>query len=345
MQVAKFLRLFIFISIYTSKMNGQNWSLVWTDSFSNSNINTNNWNFESGTGNSGWGNNELQFYTNRQENATIQNGNLCIIAKKENYQGSNYTSARMLTKNLHQWTYGKIEARIKLPQTQGVWPAFWMLGSNIDAVNWPICGELDILEHINTENKIHGTMHWNNNGHVQSGSNTICNVSNFHTYGIEWNADSISWLLDNNVFYINSIKNNINNTQAFHKPFFIILNMAVGGNWPGSPNANSIFPDTMFVDYVNVFQKFATNISEVSNANTSTYPNPATDQIYINWSKNVLAETVTIYNATGSVTNIYKCNNADNFVSVNVSYLPKGFYFYVVKNKNNNLVSGKFIKE
>jgi beta-glucanase (GH16 family) len=335
----------IILLLITQKTFAQNYTLVWSDSFTNNIINTNNWIFESGTGNSGWGNNELQYYTNRLENATIQNGNLMIIAKKELYAGSNYTSARMTTKGLREFTYGKIEARIKLPQTQGVWPAFWMLGSNIDQVNWPECGELDIMEHINTEAKIHGTMHWNKGGHFYIGSNISCNASNWHTYSIEWTMDSIIWQMDNNVYYKNTIKNNVNSTAAFHKPFFLLLNMAVGGNWPGSPNANSIFPDTMFVDYVNVFQKFALDVNDENNLQTvKIFPNPVQDFLHIE-TENKQLENLYIYNDMGVMVKNILLDKKKITHTIDISGLANGNYYYRINANGSVGKKGSFIKE
>jgi beta-glucanase (GH16 family) len=226
------------------------WNLIWSDEFNGTSIDPSNWVFETGGG--GWGNGELENYTNRPANATVSNGNLLIIAKKENYGGNSYTSARMKTQGLHSWTYGKIEARIQIPVGKGVWPAFWMLGDTIATAGWPTCGEMDIMEHVNTDTTIEGTMHWNNNGHVQYGSHTGFHTNQYHTYAIEWDANTIKWLMDGVQYVQGNIAGNVNNTSAFHHPFFVLLNLAVGGTWPGSPAAATVFPDTLFVDYVRV---------------------------------------------------------------------------------------------
>src|SRR6185436_15483099 len=158
--------ILLVVALCFSTLNSfsQSWSLSWSDEFDSSAINTSNWKFETGAG--GWGNNELEYYTNRAVNATVSNGNLLIIARKESYNGSSYTSARMKTQGLQSWTYGKMEARIKLPSGKGIWPAFWMLGENITSVGWPKCGEIDIMEHVNKDTTTEGTMHWDNNGHA-----------------------------------------------------------------------------------------------------------------------------------------------------------------------------------
>ncbi|MBK1813446.1 glycoside hydrolase family 16 protein [Clostridium sp. YIM B02505] len=230
-------------------------TLVWSDEFNGTSINTSNWAFDTGAG--GWGNNELQYYTNRSENARVSNGNLVIEARKENYGGAAYTSARLKTQGLKNWTYGRIEARMKLPQGQGLWPAFWMLGQNItqSGIGWPKCGEIDIMEHVNLESVIHGTIHWDTNGHAYYGNQSgNIDVTQYHTYSIQWDASSIKWFVDGVQFNEANIANNINGTEEFHKPFFIILNLAVGGTWPGNPNSSTAFPAQMLVDYVRVYQ-------------------------------------------------------------------------------------------
>ncbi len=226
------------------------YKLVWSDEFDGNSVNTNNWNFE--TGGEGWGNHEQEYY--QASNATVSNGMLLITAKKESVKSNAYTSVRMTTKGKHEFTYGKVEARIKIPVGQGLWPAFWMLGANIDSVGWPACGETDIMEHINTDNLMYGTIHWDNNGHVQSGDTTRSTTTDYHIYSVEWDSASIRWYLDGNKYHEASILNNINSTQEFHKPFFIILNLAVGGDWPGQNIDNSKLPASMYVDYVRVYK-------------------------------------------------------------------------------------------
>ena len=161
------------------------YKLVWSDEFDESAINTSVWNFE--IGGHGWGNHEQEYY--QPQNATIENGNLIITAKKESVGFNGYTSSRMTTQGKKEFEYGKMEARIKIPVGQGFWPAFWMLGSNIKTVDWPACGETDIMEHINTDSLIYGTLHWDNDGHVQSGDTIASTPSAYHVYSIEWNEN------------------------------------------------------------------------------------------------------------------------------------------------------------
>lgn len=230
----------------------EGYSLVWHDEF-DSGISS-DWTFETGNGSSGWGNNELEYYL--QDNATVSDGALQITAKKENYEGFSYTSARMKTMGKRNWTYGIIEARMKLPSFTGSWPAFWMLGENFSEVGWPACGEIDIMEHINTEPRTYGTVHWYADDNASYGGNTtVSDVTEYHVYGIEWDESSIKWYVDGVQFHEVSIKDNVNGTDEFHRDFFILLNLAVGGNWPGFTVDDNAFPATMYVDYVRVFQK------------------------------------------------------------------------------------------
>lgn len=264
------LSLLLVLAMIISLIPGVNanaattWNQVWSDEFDGTSLNTSNWIAESGTGSSGWGNNELQYYTNRSQNLQVTGGNLVITAQKESYGGMNYTSARIKTQGLRNFTYGKIEARIKLPTGQGLWPAFWMLGSNITSVNWPYCGEIDIMERVNNNAFVNGTVHWDANGYASYG-NVSGNIdfSQFHTYAIEWDANYIKWFVDGIKFNEILITNGTGNTEEFQKQFFIILNLAVGGNWPGSPNTSTPFPSQMLVDYVRVYQA-STSTSIVS---------------------------------------------------------------------------------
>ncbi|TAH65968.1 MAG: glycosyl hydrolase family protein [Anaerolineaceae bacterium] len=231
------------------------YNLIWSDEFNSTSLNRSNWTYEVGTGSGGWGNNELEYYTSRPENISVSDGELRITARKENYNGSSYTSARIKTQGLKNFKYGRIEARIRLPKGKGLWPAFWMLGSNFSSVGWPYCGEIDIMEHINTENNVHGTIHWDYNGYANYGTASgYVDVTQYHVYAIEWNEQSIKWFVDGVQYLEANIANNINGTEEFHKDFFLILNLAVGGNWPGSPDASTPFPSTMSVDYIRVYQ-------------------------------------------------------------------------------------------
>ncbi|HTN36166.1 MAG TPA: family 16 glycosylhydrolase [Arachidicoccus sp.] len=225
--------------------------LVWSDEFDGSSVDDNKWNIDNG--NPGV-NNEKEYY--QAANATISAGNLVITAKNQSVAGQPFTSAKLTTFGKFDVTYGRIEARIKLPAFQGSWPAFWMLGSNIGTANWPGCGEIDIMEQVNTNNTILGTMHWDGgNGHVQYGSSLAANPTDYHVYAVEWDNSSIRWYVDNTLFNTGNIAGNINNTGAFHLPFFLILNLAVGGDLPGQTVNTNALPANMYVDYVRVYQK------------------------------------------------------------------------------------------
>jgi beta-glucanase (GH16 family) len=243
------LLLTAILALYGSSAMAQTWTLVWSDEF-NTSIGP-DWVFETGAG--GWGNNELEYY--RQENATIENGQLVINAKHESFGGANYTSARMKTQGKKSWTYGRIEARIASPSFSGSWPAFWMLGNNINSVGWPACGEIDIMEHVNTNADVNGTVHWvgTNGGQADYGSETPVDVTGYHVYAIEWDPTAIKWFVDNTQYCVINIANGVGSTEEFQKDFFILLNFAVGGNWPGFTIDNNAFPAKMYVDYVRVY--------------------------------------------------------------------------------------------
>jgi beta-glucanase (GH16 family) len=234
---------------------------LWNDEFDGETIDTSKWGFEIGTGASGWGNNEWEYYTNRKENAYIKDGVLHIRAQKEDYKGSKYTSARMITKDKFSFTYGTVEARIALPTGKGIWPAFWMLGQNIDKVSWPACGEIDIIEAINDENIVYGTHHWQYNGnHASYGNNTKdyygtskeLDITQFHTYKMVWNEKLIAMYVDDFKYQEIDIEKAKDGLEAFHKPQFFILNVAVAGSWPGFEVDDTQFPNEMLVDYIRV---------------------------------------------------------------------------------------------
>ena len=242
------------VTITVNGAAADGYTLVWADEFTNG-IGP-DWVFETGRGSNGWGNNELQYY--RPENASVQNGELVITARKEPFGGAEYTSARMKTQGKKAFQYGRIEARIAMPSAQGLWPAFWMLGSSIVTEGWPSCGEIDIMEHVNTEPKVHGTIHWSSDNGAYAnygGSTPVANVTVAHVYSVEWDASAIRWFVDGVKYHEAGIGDGINGTHEFHEEFFLLLNLAVGGNWPGFNVDNNAFPANMYVDYVRVYQK------------------------------------------------------------------------------------------
>ncbi len=249
------------------------YKLSWSDEFNGadgSSPDSAKWTYDTGVGGNGWGNNELETYTNRTKNAQIQGGNLVITAVKETYADPsdgvvrNYTSARLKTQSLFSQAYGRFEARIKIPAGQGMWPAFWMLGKDIGTVGWPKCGEIDIMENIGKEPGIvHGSLH---------GPSTIGRTSDasapfslpagqnfaadFHLYAVEWEPGTIRFYVDSNLYAtFNQSQWPASGTWVFDHPFFLILNVAVGGDWPGAPDNSTIFPQQMLVDYVRVYSK------------------------------------------------------------------------------------------
>lgn len=236
-----------------------NYSLVWSDEFNGSSLSS-DWTHEIGNGSWGWGNNEMQFY--KEENTVVEDGLLKITAKEESAASFNYTSSRIKTQGLQSFQYGRIDVRAALPYGQGYWPAIWMLGENIGSAGWPSCGEIDIMELVGggsfNNRTIHGTVHWSDNGaHASYGDvSTLPSgemyAEQFHVFSIIWDASSIRFLRDDIQYHDINISGS--DFSAFQNNFFLILNVAVGGNWPGSPNQNTLFPQTMAVDYVRVFQ-------------------------------------------------------------------------------------------
>ncbi|RED48992.1 glycoside hydrolase family 16 protein [Seonamhaeicola aphaedonensis] len=231
--------------------------LIWSDEFDGNGMpNASKWTFDIGDGCPnlcGWGNSELQHYTDRSENVKVEDGVLKISARKESYQGAQYTSARLITKGKFEFTYGKVDVRAKLPASKGTWPAIWLLGSNIDTVGWPVCGEIDIMEQTgDNKNKVLGTCHWSNNGSNASyglESNISNASSEFHVYSMEWTETFIKIFLDDVEFY----EITLNESLPFNKNFFLILNVAMGGTLGGTVDSG-FTEDTMEIDYVRVYQ-------------------------------------------------------------------------------------------
>ena len=238
---------------YITPMEYPDMQLVWSDEFEGSSVDGNNWTFETGGG--GWGNNELQVYTNSTQNAFVSNGKLNIVATS-NY--GNYSSARMISKGKQEFVYGRIDIRAKITYGKGIWPALWMLGSNISSIGWPRCGEIDIMENVGHEPKlVHGTIHYNDGGHQYTGESYQLPTNQnfyeqFHVFSIVWQDDGIRWFVDYVPYYY--VSSTSIEYEAFQLPQFFIMNVAVGGNWPGNPDATTVFPQTMQVDYVRVFK-------------------------------------------------------------------------------------------
>ncbi|MFT3890512.1 MAG: glycoside hydrolase family 16 protein [Anaerolineales bacterium] len=233
------------------------WNLVWQDEFDGKELDRTSWNFDLGA--HGWGNNEWQTYTNDPKNVRLENGLLVIEARQDSSSSKEeYTSARIKTQGFHSWQYGRIEARVKLPFGQGIWPAFWILGDN--GLPWPATGEVDIFEYVgSTPNTIYAHVH----GPGYSGSNAIGSKlvlsedslqNEFHVYAIEWKENEIRWLCDEQE-YFRLTPYDVPGEWVFDHPFYLIINVAVGGTWPGYPDKTTQFPQYMYVDYVRVYQQ------------------------------------------------------------------------------------------
>lgn len=287
------------------------YELVWSDEFNYSGKpDPDKWTHE--VNGDGGGNDELQYYTNRLENSRVEDSVLVIEAHKKAYEGKQYTSARLITyHNNLSWKYGKIEARIKLPKGQGLWPAFWMLGDQFfEGTSWPGCGEIDIMEMIGggegRDDTAHGTIHYkNNNGdHAQNGQSTQLETGifndDFHVFSMEWNDRLIRWFLDGKPYYGVNITSD--ELSEFHENFFLILNVAIGGDWPGSPNASTQFPQQMLVDYVRVYQKGTLpeingKKSVIKSENNIEYSVYGADESTYNW---IVPEGASIVNGQGT---------------------------------------------
>ncbi len=247
---------------YSTPDNYEGLNLCWADEFDGDALNEAFWTYEIGNGDWGWGNNELEYY--RRENTSLIDGHLVIEAREEPFGGFNYTSSRLITKDKFEFTHGRVDIRAVLPEGQGIWPALWMLGENISEVSWPRCGEIDIMELLGHEpNKVHGTVHFAqpNGNHQFKGSSITAPAGKkytdeFYVYSIIWVEDKIEFFVNDQLYYtITPAVIGSQNPYPFNDPFFFIFNVAVGGNWPGSPDATTLFPQHMIVDYIRVFQE------------------------------------------------------------------------------------------
>jgi beta-glucanase (GH16 family) len=268
------LLLFLFTALPQAKPSSpppdnKAWTLVWSDEFNGGDGSApdhSKWVIE--TGGNGWGNHELEYYTNHLQNVQMQDGKLVITARKEAYSDNEgvtraYTSARLKTQHKFQQAYGRFEALIQIPRGQGIWSAFWMLGADFEQSGWPTCGEIDILENIGKEpSTIHGTIH----GPGYSGGNGIGSpfslpagqnfADAFHLYAVEWSPDVIRFFVDEQLYATRNPADLPRDAKwVFDHPFFIILNVAVGGDWPGNPDLTTKLPQSMLVDYVRVYKR------------------------------------------------------------------------------------------
>ncbi|MBS4041156.1 MAG: glycoside hydrolase family 16 protein [Flavobacteriales bacterium] len=248
------------------KLEPRNWELVWADEFNEAagtQPNPTKWTYDLGTGSNGWGNFEQQTYTNRPENVSMDgNGNLVITARRENFQGAQFTSARIKTQGIFDQKYGKFEARLKTPYGQGLWPAFWLLGNNINEVSWPQCGEIDVMElRGQLPSIINGSIHGPgfSGADALSGTYGLQNArfdTDYYTYAVEWDANKIDFFVNGFLYHrITKSEVQARGEWVFDHPFFMILNVAVGGNYVGAPNLGTPFPQKMIIDYVRVYKQ------------------------------------------------------------------------------------------
>lgn len=243
----------------------QTWQLVWSDEFETDTLDASKWSYELGTGAqyglSSWGNDELQYYTDREENLYLENGMLHIVARQERFVNRNYTSARIRTIDKGDWTYGRFEIRAKLPKGQGMWPALWMLPTERVYGTWPQSGEIDIMELVGHQPAVvHGTVHygplWPNNL-KRGGSITLSEgdfSEDFHIFTLDWSPNRLVWRMDGQFYFLVTPNNLAPHRWPFDQAFHLLFNVAVGGTWPGSPDHTTEFPQTMVVDYVRVYQ-------------------------------------------------------------------------------------------
>lgn len=296
---------------------------VWADEFNQgAQPNREDWNYELGAG--GWGNNELQTYTEDTKNVRIENGKMVIEARNEN----TITSARLTTQKKHSFKYGRVEARLKLPQGRGTWPAFWMLGENISQYGWPACGEIDIMEYVGYQPGIvHGSLHTPSSygATVNTSSYQLADAeSAFHVYAIEWDEDKIRFFVDDVNFYTYAPSTKNSDTWPFDQEQFIILNLAIGGNWGGAQGVDyNIFPQKYEIDYVRVYQKFNGEVS----LEAPTYVQPNAQKIDLQttdikgaqyeW---ILPEGVTITEGAGTSSLKVNWGESGGEVKVKITY-------------------------
>jgi beta-glucanase (GH16 family) len=298
-------------------------TLLWSDEFNGSSLNTNNWNYNVGYPNV---NNELETYTSRMQNITVAGGKLLITALQESYQGYGYTSAKINSSGKQSFTYGRFEASIKLPSTQGMWPAFWMMPENSVYGSWPASGEIDIMEEKGSNPYLNfGTIHYGpNSANATSSGGTFTDFNNlsegFHTYAVEWKPDTINWFLDNHNYYTVTKNSIAPDAWPFDQSFYIIFNLAVGGWFGGNPDGTTIFPQTMEVDYVRVYSNPHTiliNGKDVALAGGNyTYSITDPQSTAISWS---VPSGSTITNGQGTSTITVNWGNTAGPVSVAVT--------------------------
>ena len=352
---------FVLFNVSGLNLRSQTYDLVWSDEFDYTGLpDTTKWSYD--VGGHGWGNQELQYYTYRRlDNARVEEGKLIIEARKETYQGKNYTSARLVTKNQGDWLYGKIEVSARLPKGRGTWPAIWMLPTDWEYGDWPSSGEIDIMEHVGyDEGVVHGTVHteaFNHSLGTHKGDtvNLPDATTAFHKYAIEWTPYEIYFLADSTK-YFTFIKYDADYKKwPFDKRFHLILNIAVGGSWGGVQGVDeNAFPATMEIDFVRVYQLAPTRAAEeyekkIWNPDNSERefiisPNPFIDQVIISCSRCI--DRIEIYNIIGQkvINTVYNQQGNGSLIVLNLEHLERGIYFFGLLYQNDLIGIRKAVK-
>jgi len=334
---------------HTSDVQAQEWELVWSDEFEGEELDESKWSYQLGRGGNyglvNWGNNELQWYTDREENIYIQDGMLHIRALEEEFNTSDYTSARIRSINKGDWTYGRFEARAKLPEGQGLWPAIWMMPTDNVYGVWPRSGEIDIMESLGHEtNVVYGSVHYRagSDNRFRTGTFTLSegNFSDeFHTYSIEWAPGVIRFYINDTLYFLATEQQLAPYNWPFDQDFHWLLNVAVGGNWPGNPDENTTFPQEMIVDYIRVYQDIelvSIDDDDLQNPGEinlrQNYPNPFNPTTHIEYNLPDAKEVrLEVFNMMGQqvATLVNGTQQAGSHtVSFDGSELASGMYVY-----------------
>ena len=341
----------VLFSFFLAEALGQNYKLVWSDEFNGTTLDQTKWSFETGN-NGGWGNSESEYYTDGTQNCSVQNGLLYITAQKQSYGGYDYTSVRIKTQNKFSFEFGKVEARMKLPYGKGIWPAFWLLGDNISSVGWPSCGENDIMEMIGgsggtgatgsalSDSTVYGTLHWYQNGNASAGGKYSLGSGkfsdDFHLFGVIWTSNNIQFYVDSTIYF--QVNTSPSAMSAFRSRFFIILNIAVGGVWPGYPDSTTVFPQTMQIDYVRIYQDTSDSATGLvippgppkGYSLSQNFPNPFNPSTHISYQ--LFADsfvTLKIYDLLGREVETLiegRQHSGDHTVTFDAGNLPGGVY-------------------
>jgi len=332
------------LSLFTTVSVQAGWQLAWNDEFDGTAVDPAKWTFDIGNGTDGWGNWEREFYTSRTNNAYVADGALHIVARQESYGGFPYTSARMKTQDRFSKTYGRFEFRARLPQGLGFWPALWMLGTNITSVGWPACGEIDVMENRgSSSNQVGGALHYSdpsNNNHLQQAQTytVATSVTNFHTFAVEWATNSIKWIVDGTLVQTwTSWSSSTGPYPApFNQPFFVIMNLAIGGGYLGYPSdaeidANTVFPGEMQVDYVRVYEY----VPSAPDAPTGLTAHAGNEEVFLSWDEPIGATGYNVKRATnsGGPYTLIASPAGTSYVDTGLSACSS--YYYVVSATNS----------